>query len=227
VTCVEISRAPFTTTFLSIFPYIIREAAAPYDLSKIDFAKLQKAFAQGHKHTEVAKLQASISVRLNQMVALNKSRMNYLEQFQKLIDEYNAGASNIDMLFAQLVAFAQSLDTEEKRGIAEQLTEEELAVFDLLTKPDIKLKRVEREQVKKLAHDLLVTLKAERLVLDWRKRQQTRAVVRLAIEEALDKLPPIYTPELYQQKCDAVYQHMYDSYYGEGRSMYMVAHKQR
>jgi type I restriction enzyme, R subunit len=39
----------------------------------------------------------------------------------------------------------------------------------------------------------------------------------------LDYLPPVYTPELYQLKCEAVYQHMYDSYYGEGRSAYPLA----
>jgi len=70
---------------------------------------------------------------------------------------------------------------------------------------------------------LLDTLKAERLVLDWRKRQQSRAAVRLAIEEALDQLPDRYTKDLYDQKCEAVYQHIYDSYYGIGRSVYTVS----
>ncbi len=41
-------------------------------------------------------------------------------------------------------------------------------------------------------HDLLETLKNEKLVLDWRKRQQSRAVVRLSIEEILDRLPLNY-----------------------------------
>ncbi len=64
-------------------------------------------------------------------------------------------------------------------------------------------------------------LKNEKLVLDWRKRQQSRAQVRLTIEDVLDKgLPGIYIPELYQKKCDAVYQHVYESYYGAGKSVY-------
>jgi type I restriction enzyme R subunit len=48
-------------------------------------------------------------------------------------------------------------------------------------------------------------------------------MVRLAIEEALDKLPSIYTRDLYQQKCGAVYQHVYDAYYGEGKSICPIA----
>ena len=78
-------------------------------------------------------------------------------------------------------------------------------------------------QVKRVAKDLLTTLKAERLVLDWRKRQQSRAAVRLTIEETLDRLPNRYTQDLYNQKCESVYQHVYDSYFGAGRSIYSIA----
>jgi type I restriction enzyme R subunit len=99
----------------------------------------------------------------------------------------------------------------------EELTEEELAIFDILTKPRVDITAKEEKQVKKVAKDMLATLKAKALVLDWRKRQQTRAAVRLCIEEWLDKLPPVYTSALYQTKCDAVYQHAYDVY-GGGQS---------
>jgi len=60
------------------------------------------------------------------------------------------------------------------------------------------------------------------LVLDWRKRQQSRAGVQLAIQEFLDSLPETYEADVYEQKCQVVYQHVYDSYYGDGRSIYSV-----
>ena len=82
----------------------------------------------------------------------------------------------------------------------------------------------ERAQVKKTARELLATLKHEKLVLDWRKRQQARAEVRVTIETLLDEgLPRAYTPELYQAKSDLVYQHVFDSYFGAGRSIYEAA----
>jgi type I restriction enzyme, R subunit len=149
-------------------------------------------------------------------------RMNYYDQFQRLIDEYNAGAVNIDEIFDQLVDFAQQLNAEEQRGISQQLSEEELAVFDLLTQPEPKLSRDDRKQVRQVAKELLDTLKAERLVLDWRKHQKTRAMVQVAIEEALDQLPDSYDGDLYRQKCDVVYRHVYDAYYGLGKSVYRV-----
>jgi type I restriction enzyme R subunit len=71
--------------------------------------------------------------------------------------------------------------------------------------------------------DLLATLKKEKLVLDWRKRQQSRAAVRVCIEEVLDLLPRTYSSETYRQKCDGVYQHVYDSYWGAGRGAYGTA----
>ncbi|MBZ5562260.1 MAG: type I restriction endonuclease subunit R [Acidobacteriia bacterium] len=196
----------------------------PVDLSKIDFEGLKARFAKSRKNIEIEKLKGAIASTLRKMVRLNRTRTDYLEKFQRMIDEYNAGSSNIEEFFKQLTAFAQSLNEEDKRAIAEHLTEEELAIFDLLTKPDMKLSKKEEQAVKKAARDLLQTLKQERLVLDWRKRQQSRAAVRLTIEKVLeDELPPAYSAELYQRKCDAVYQHVYDSYYGENRSVYAMA----
>lgn len=108
--------------------------------------------------------------------------------------------------------------------MAEQLTEEELALFDILIKPEPQLTEKDRSQVKKVVRELLVTLKKEKLVLDWRKRQQTRAAVLIAIQDTLDReLPRAYTPKIFEEKCVQVYQHIYDSYYGAGQSIYSRA----
>lgn len=193
------------------------------DLSQINFEVLKDAFEKGHKRIETEKLRASVENKLAQLVRLNKNRMNYLEKFQEMIDEYNSGSHNVEFFFTKLMAFAQELNEEEKRGIAEKLSEEELAIFDLLMKPEITLSKKEELQVKKVAQKLLETLKEEMLVLDWRKRQQSRAAVRVSIEETLDLLPRIYTPDLYQNKCDVIYQHVYDSYFGQGQSVYAIS----
>ena len=100
------------------------------------------------------------------------------------------------------------------------MTEEELAIFDLLTKPDITLSEKEKLEIKKVAKELLSTLKQEKLVLDWRRRQQTKAAVKVAIEEVLDQLPESYSTEVYQRKCQEVYQHVYESY-SLGRAQYL------
>ena len=189
-------------------------------MSKTDFDALKQKFEKGRKPIELQKLRAQVAQKLLQMVRLNRTRMNFLEEFQKMIDEYNAGASNLETLFDRLMAFTKRLSEEEKRGIAEQLTEEELVIFDLLTKPDMKLSKTEEIEVKKVARELLETLKKEKLVLDWKKRQTTRAAVRYTVETVLDHLPRVFTPQIYEQKCDQVYQHVFDSYVGQSLSIY-------
>ena len=76
----------------------------------------------------------------------------------------------------------------------------------------------EADKVKKVAGKMLNLLKQEKLVLDWRKKQQTRADVRLCIEECLDYLPERFEKSLFQQKCEIVYQYIFDMYPGAGQT---------
>ncbi|MFO0213864.1 MAG: type I restriction enzyme endonuclease domain-containing protein, partial [Pseudanabaena sp.] len=66
----------------------------------------------------------------------------------------------------------------------------------LLTKPELELTKQERQEVKNVAKELLETLKQDKLVLDWRKRQQSKAEVEITIKDVLDKLPRRYTVEI-------------------------------
>lgn len=184
------------------------------DMSKVDFDALKKLFEKSRKHIEVDRLRGQISAQLQAMLRRNKSRLDYAAKFEQLIADYNAGGKDIDTFFVELVSFARSLSEEEQRGVSENLNEEELAIFDLLIRPNIKLNKKEREQVKQVAKELLDTLKAEKIVLDWRKGQKTRAAVRVAIFDALEQLPEAYTKDLYDQKCEAIYQHVYEAYTG-------------
>jgi type I restriction enzyme R subunit len=201
--------------------YVIHatEETALLDLSQVDFDALKAHFEKGRKRTEAEKLKKAVGDKLNSMVSLNKTRADLIEKFKKLIDEYNKGL-DVDGFFAKLTDFVKELSAEDQRGVAERLTEEELALFDILTKPEFDITDKEKAEVKKVARMLLQTLKEAKLVLDWRKKQRTRADVYTTVKTVLDELPRAYTTELYQQKCDTVYQHFYDSYQGEGRSIY-------
>ena len=174
---------------------------------------------ESKKHIEAEKLRGAIHSKVTTMARLNRTRLNLLEKYQQMIDEYNSGAINVEIFFDKLLNFAMTLKEEEQRGVAEKLTEEELAIFDLLYKPDLTKK--EKTEVKTAAKHLLEVVKKEKLVLDWRKRQQARADVLYTIQTVLDKeLPRSYTPDIFKEKCDFVYQHVYDSYYGQGQSVY-------
>src|SRR5690606_14067225 len=145
--------------------------------------------------------------------------MDFAARLQDLINEYNSGTLNVEQIFDKILVFANQLSEEEQRGIAENLSEEELAIFDLIKQPELSSK--DKAKVKRAAKELLVSLKAGKLVLDWRKRQQTRANVLLTIQKILDQqLPRTYTPDLYNKACDKVFEHIYENYYGDEKSIY-------
>jgi type I restriction enzyme, R subunit len=200
-----------------------RYGQAIIDLSKIDFEKLAKRFAQSKtKNIELEQLKAAIRAQLNKLVRLNKTRADYLSKFEELIESYNAGSRSIEELFRELMSLSRSLSEEQERHVRENLSEEELTVFDILTRPGPELTTEERDEVKKVTRQLLHRLKSL-LVLDWRGRIGARATVRQAIEEELDDgLPRAYTPQVYQTKVSAVFEHVFESYQGEGASVFTM-----
>lgn len=205
--------------------YVIGEGGRySTDLSAVDFEKLAEKFARSRKRTFKEKLTSLLVRRVERMVRENPTRGDYLEKLQARIDAYNAGSANVEEHVRRLFEFAEELNEEERRTLGEELDREELAVFDILTKPEMALTASERKRVKATARELLETLKAGKLTLDWRKRRQARADVRVTIEKHLDEgLPGSYTPELFRQKASAVFQHVYASYYGAGRGVYEAA----
>ncbi len=191
------------------------------DLSKIDFETLRKKFSRSkQKNTEIEALKAAIEAQLNGLIVLNWTRIDFRDKFEALIEAYNAGAANIEVLFEELVKLAQSLSEEQQRHIRENVSEEELVIFDILTRPAPELSAEEREELKQVARHMLTRIKAL-LVLDWRTRRASIARVQQLIGEALDDgLPPAYTPDLYKTKCDAVFQHLYEKYPQAGTGVY-------
>ncbi|MHA1305118.1 MAG: type I restriction endonuclease subunit R, partial [Candidatus Heimdallarchaeaceae archaeon] len=174
------------------------------DLKDIDLEELKKKFSLGKKHMEIEKLRNLLKMKLERMIQLNPNRKKYAEIYRELVDRYNEGIYSVDEFFEELMAFIKKLDEEEKRALSENLTDEELTLYDLLLKDG--LTDEDKEQVKIAAKDLLDVLKQEKLVLDWKKKQQTKATVRTTIEEVLDKdLPPSYDEKIYDEKCDVVY----------------------
>lgn len=205
-------------------PFKIRQTESEYgqiDLSKINFEALRKRFENKKpSNTDIERLKAAVRAQLERMVRLNPTRADYLQKFQELIEGYNSGSRNIEEVFKELLALSLILTDEQTRHVREHLSEEELTIFDILTRPAPELTTEEREEVKKIAHQLLEKLHGL-LVLGWRQKISTRARVKIEIENALDAgLPRAYTKELYAAKCSAVFEHVYQSYQGEGKSLY-------
>jgi len=209
----------------SITGHAIRESGSPVlDLSKINFKALSDRFRQSkHRNTDLEMLKAAINAKLENMIRLNRTRADFAGKFEELIASYNAGSRSIEDLFDELLKLSLSLSDEEQRHVRENMNEEELVIFDILTRPAPELNTDERSEVKKVARELLVKIKGL-LVLNWRQKTEARSRLKLTIEDALDQgLPRAYTPEIYRQKCSAVFEHVYESYPERDAGVYAEA----
>ena len=197
----------------SITGMTIKEQGPPaLDLSKINFEALAERFKKSkHKNTDLEVLKAAIRAQLEKMIRLNQTRANFAEKFEELIESYNNGSRNIEELFNELVALSHNLSDEQQRHVRENMTEEELVIFDILTRPAPELSADEHAEVKKVSRELLNKLKLL-LVLNWRQKSSARSQLKLAIDDVLDTLPPAYDRPLYAQKCSALFEHVYESY---------------
>ena len=194
------------------------------DLSRIDFEALRSRFKESkHKNTDLEVLKAAIRAQLEKLIRLNKTRMDFQEKSEELIESYNAGSRNIEELFEELLKLSRNLSDEQQRHVRENMTEEELVIFDILTRPAPELSAEERTEVKKATRELLARIK-QLLVLNWRQKSAARAQLRLAVEDMLESgLPQVYSRELYQQKCSAVFEHVYESYPERDAGVYAAA----
>ncbi len=183
----------------------------PIDLSRIDWKALaDKLGGSSAKFLDLERLKAAIRAQLDRLIAANPTRVDLRERFEALIEAYNTGSAELDKLFQELLSLSRALTEEETRHAREQLTEEELAVFDLLTRPGPDLTPSERDEVKKVARGLLARLRAI-FTVDWQKTTQARARVQEEIEATLDEgLPRAYTPEIFKAKAEVVFQHVYE-----------------
>lgn len=202
--------------------YRVREGGPKLNLSRIDFDKLAEAFKTSpHKRTEAEKLKAMLMGRVNELTRLNKTRVNFAEKLQTMIEDYNLGSANIEDFFQELVQFGQELDAEGQRAVQQGLSEEELAIFDLVLQGGPALSQRDDKAVKTMARQLIEKLKDNALVLDWRKKQQTKARVKKAIRDQLRDMGA--EGGEVDTLLKSIYAHVYESYSDVKQNIYTSA----
>ena len=158
-----------------------------YDISQIDFERLRQEFAKSErKNTTVQTLKAAVQQKLARLMLQNPLRTDYQEHYEKLVKEYNQEKDRvvIEKTFEALFKLNEELSHEEKRAMREGLDEESLVLFDMLSKPNLKPKEISK--IKKVAAELLTSLKTERLnVENWQQKESTRDAVKQQIYDFL------------------------------------------
>ena len=138
-------------------------------MAAVDWKGLEEAFKQGRPRTAAQRLRSLLSARITALVRLNP----VARRPGRAIREAGCGLQRREHehreFFQELLEFGRTLTEEEARSLSEGLTEEQLAIFDLLMRPAPELSEDEKSQVKRVAEELLAVLKRGKIVLDWRK----------------------------------------------------------
>jgi len=187
------------------------------DLSEIDFEKLREEFAGKVKrrNTVIQDIREVVEKKLQQMLATNPTRMDYYKKYQEIIAEYNRekDRATVEETFRKLMDLAGNLDEEQQRTVKEGLSEDELALFDLLYKENIS--KAARERLKQASRSLLASL-IEHLtpMQHWFQNAQTQADVEVFILDRLTESlpdPPFTAPET-QELAHQVYEYVWQRY---------------
>lgn len=184
------------------------------DLSQINMEKLRDEFAKKvkRKATVIEDIRKIVEDKLAQMLAANPLRMNYEKKYQEIIASYNQDKdrATIEDTFAKLMDLANSLDAEQRRALDEGLSEDQLALFDLVQRAD--LSKADRERIKQASKDLLAGVLSVIAPLDrWTEKEQTQAEVETFILDTVYMtLPePPYTADEKANVAQLVYRHIW------------------
>ena len=215
---------------ITVQPTGVVDPRGAYDISRIDFDRLKQEFARSSaKRTTVQALKDLVEKKIQRLLTQNPLRTDFQKHYEAVIAEYNREKDRvtIERTFEALLKLVQDLDEEERRAVREGLDEESLAIFDLLKKPDLSASDIKR--IKKVAVELLMTLKAEKLRVDqWRDKEATRDAVHVTIRDFLwsdeTGLPAGgYSEDEVKAKSDDVFRHVFRVYPTVPSPYYQIA----
>ena len=188
-----------------------------FDLSQIDLERLREEFAKRvkHKATALRDIRDIVEQKLAEMLARNPARMDYQKKYEDIVAEYNLekDRTTIEETFRRLASLVKELDEEQQRAACEGLSEDELALFDLMRKDKRDtLDKATRERLKLASKGLLTSIEARLAELDrfWEK-EQTKADVRVFIlNQIYSDLPsPPFSEEDKERLAEGVYAHIW------------------
>ncbi len=192
----------------------VKEPGKLYDISKIDFERLRKEFERSPaKNTTVQSLKVAIEKKLLKMLMQNPTRTDFQKHYEEIVSNYNKEKDHITIeeTFEALLKLVDELSEEEKRAVKEGLSEESLALFDLLLKPDLSKKEI--DCLKKVADGLRKTIREELdRMQNFAAKQGARDAIKVKIQDFLwdekTGLPESFAADEIHEKTDAVFTYL-------------------
>ncbi|APW18604.1 type I restriction endonuclease subunit R [Gardnerella swidsinskii] len=147
--------------------------------------------------SEVSKMkEKNIAVKILESLILEQVRIykktnvvkseKFSEIMQNIINRYINGMITNEKVIEELCDMAKQIMHEKNIGKELGLTDEELAFYDALTKPQAIKDFYENDQLVAITKELTETLRKNRTI-DWQKKESTRAKMRSCVKHLLKK----------------------------------------
>ncbi len=159
-----------------------------YDLDKIDISIIDDSFQaivkeKGSENIKIELLRRIINDELKVRMAKNIKKMTSLkEELEKVLGNYHKNSLDSIAAIKHLIDIANEFRNDDKRTKELGLLEDELAFYDLLSANQSILN--EAGPIQDLVHTVVASVK-KNLQLDWTKKEDAKAAIRLAVKKEL------------------------------------------
>jgi type I restriction enzyme R subunit len=179
-----VSRAVVSDEMVDIF------AAA--GLKKPDISILSDEFLAEVRNMPQRNLAVELLQKLLKGEIRKRSRKNvvlarsFAEMLEQTLRRYQNRAIEAAQVIEELIKLAKDLRELEERGIALDLTEDELAFYDALEANDSAVKVLGDDVLRDIARELVTAVRSN-VTIDWTMRENVRAHLRVIVKRILRK----------------------------------------
>ena len=145
-------------------------------------------------------LQDEIKVRLRKNVVQSRA---FSEMLEEALNKYRNRAIAAAQVIEELIAIAKEMREAQRRGEPLGLSEDEAAFYDALAANESAVEVLGDETLKKIAQELVERVRKS-VTVDWSKRENTRAQLRVLVKRILRKYG--YPPDKQEQATELVLQ---------------------
>lgn len=158
---------------------------------------LQHVNNMQEKDVAIVLLEKLLKGKIKAMTRTNKvTSQKFEEMLKKSIDEYNKRGITSELVIRKLIEMAKNINKEQEKGKNLGLTPEEVAFYDTLADHEKAVQVLGEEKLHLIAQELVKLVKEESGV-DWEKRRNIQAKMRVAVKHLLRKYgyPPDIAPQ--------------------------------
>ncbi|MCM8760058.1 MAG: type I restriction endonuclease subunit R, partial [Candidatus Omnitrophica bacterium] len=157
-----------------------------------DISILDEEFLLQFKKMKQKNYAADLIAKLLKDELKTKTRKNpfryssLFEKLQELIEKYNVKLLTTAEIIEKLIEIAKEVKKDENEGLNLNLTEDELAFYDMLAEEKGIFEN--EQQIKTVAKEVIKQLGYYVKIVDWNKKETIKAKIRTAVKDILLKI---------------------------------------